>query len=281
MENTAYAQLLSQDQEQPLPKKPLQRAASSGNFGISSKHLLQHDLPVSLLEVKSKKEMQHGTITRSLRTVHSGGFVAVGKPLDFNVPVAHDHSGQHTVRWTHKLGLPSGKSTSHVEPGTCNLYHYPTVTFADEGLEQELDGDCLEVLMHLILSLTALPPSSDATADSMRVPDESGAFLVHGLLIANTDASVGLALKILGQRPDFIPQAHAEGPFFGENVLHVLAVNQRESEAISLLDLAVSHLDEENITSLLLSFATVTAAFPSGLRLSHGCEPLFRSCLPR
>ena len=62
------------------------------------------------------------------------------------------------------------------------------------------------------------------------VPDSVGAYLVHGLLIANNHVAVDLTLEIMEARPELLPQCHGAGPFVGENCLHVLAANRRQTD---------------------------------------------------
>ena len=91
-----------------------------------------------------------------------------------------------------------------------------------------------------------------AECDPFHVPDASGAYPVHALLIANTHDSVALAMRLFAARPELIPQSHSSGAYRNENALHILAANRRESEFIQLVDLGVAALDDARLTTMLL-----------------------------
>ena len=132
--------------------------------------------------------------------------------------LTHHFREQHTIEWRvvgidtdDELVLPSG---------SCNLYRYPDVLplgVLSNGAEP-LEGAALHELNRLIVGLAIDEPSF------MEVADGSGALPFLGLLVANTDAAVALALAIFEARPELLPLAHIErSPFEGENSLHVLA----------------------------------------------------------
>lgn len=80
-------------------------------------------------------------------------------------------------------------------------------------------------------------------------------------------------LDIVTMRPELAACVHGEGPFRGENALHVLAVNRRQNDAIRLLDIAVKHLDDDLLGVLLNSFAE-GAFFTRDPMRSYGGSPL-------
>eukprot|EP00966_Prymnesium_polylepis_P331997 7387536-Prymnesium_polylepis.1 len=77
---------------------------------------------------------------------------------------------------------------------------------------------------------------TDRVSPDCRLPgklmrtDSSGAYPVHGLLVANTPMSLQLVMRIYGEHPKLLLQQHQEGPFLGDNPLYVLAANEREEE---------------------------------------------------
>ena len=219
------------------------------------------------------------TIERQVAT--SKELRAVSKPSATHLPVQLHFAEQHTVSWEHALmGEESADGENDLlfdlPPGECNLYQFPHVKIASSGADIVLSGSQLECLKALIRGLASSGSSSSST-DPMLVPDSSGAFVLHGLLIANTDAAVSLAIDLLSIRPALLPQSHADGPFVGENALHVLAVNQRQPEATRVLELAVKHLSDAAISSLLLSMARGPFFKLEPMR-SYGGSPLAYLC---
>ena len=81
--------------------------------------------------------------------------------------------------------------------------------------------------------------------------DCTGARVFHALVIANTSASIALALAIFHQRPARLPTPHSDGPFKGEHAMHILAVNRRERELCTLIRLARDRLDADGFRCLL------------------------------
>ena len=114
---------------------------------------------------------------------------------------------------------------------------------------QELTGKRLAVLGWVVRRMAAEPQSAFYRRDA------SGAYPLHALLVANTKASIQLALRIMELRPDLITQAHGAGRFAGENALHILAVNRRYEDFERLVHLACSLLDDDCLRELLFTQA--------------------------
>lgn len=202
---------------------------------------------------------------------------SVARPGSSVVRVKLDFSGQHTISWSESLCAPSG-AADQLPAGECNLYRFPTVSLANGEGEVDAQGVRLAILREIITGLClAGGPSSDATSDAALVPDASGAYLMHGLLIANSDEAVGLALGLLERRSELISQAHAPGHFAGENILHVLAVNQRQADVRRLLGTALQCCEDVALESLLTSQAT-GAFFRSEPMRSYGGSPFAYAC---
>ena len=156
-----------------------------------------------------------------------------------------DYTAKHTIAWEAPLGeLPAGE---------CCVYVYPMVKTVGSAAAVSVGGAQLAALRSALIAL--VPESSDAASDPMLVADASGARLVHGLLIANNDEALSLAYDMFAARPALLPLPHLEGPFVGENALHVLAVNRRHEMLRRLLELAAAHLDDAALSQLLHSQA--------------------------
>ena len=212
----------------PKARPKLTHAPSRANFmrDLANSAIL-HDSPRSLNESGSSSSVTHKLLGTS---------------------VTLQYAEQHTLVWAQPLKT----STATVPAAELNLYMFPQIK--SSGTEYFIeDEEELMLLTQMMLELAG--KGSSHGPDPMLVSDSSGAFLLHGLLIANTDAAVSLVLRLLKQRPELLTQAHGPGPFYGENLLHVLAVNQREAEAIELLELAAAALDDAPLRSFLASMA--------------------------
>ena len=171
------------------------------------------------------------------------------------VRITLDVSGQHTLRWAAiEMRLLDGAlqpvhSTDcniSLPAGECNLYTFPSVKI--DGADAILGGDDLDALTEMILALATDP----ATADLMLTPDCVGAYPIHALLVANTEASLGLAMRLFRSEPGLMLQPHAQrGPFVGENCLHIVAANSKEDELLEMLDLAIARLPGDMVELML------------------------------
>ena len=106
----------------------------------------------------------------------------------------------------------------------------------------------MSMSMCMLYMLLCMCPRASRNGD----PSRTGAPPFMALLVANTDAAVGACLQIWEARPELLPRAHVPGsPFEGENGLHVLAVNRRESEFIFAIELAAERLHHGQCKELL------------------------------
>ena len=71
----------------------------------------------------------------------------------------------------------------------------------------------------------------------MTIPNTTGANGIHSLFMANTRASIALAMDLCKAKPAIATIPWGAGPYEGENCLHVLAVNRREKAYCLMLDL--------------------------------------------
>lgn len=97
-------------------------------------------------------------------------------------------------------------------------------------------------------------------------PDPVGAFLIHALLVCNTDPALELAFKLLSVMPKLMLQVHTGQPFQDETALHVLSVNRREHLAIEYVDMVVARFEPEQVSKSVSQ--SVTWSSPT-LRLSR------------
>ena len=90
--------------------------------------------------------------------------------------------------------------------------------------------------------------------------DVSGAGLIHLLVLANNEQSLGLAMKLFRIRPSLLLCVHDKGQdkgqdyrgmFTGEGSLHILAVNEKEKELTELFRLAHRELKQAEFEELL------------------------------
>ena len=184
------------------------------------------------------------------------------------VTIQHDVQFQQVIRWKKPiqatLPTPCGDSSlveCTLAPGECNLYFFPLISEPCDGSGLRPMGvgdgkDAQLLITQLVLALAL--ETNGAFLDRM---DDSGATPAHGLLLANTDASVALSMRIFRTLPQIMPVYHGPsygsasklgcggtvGPFDGEHALHVLLVNRRESAAIEMITLAHAHLDREGL----------------------------------
>ena len=81
--------------------------------------------------------------------------------------------------------------------------------------------------------------------------DWAGATPLHGS-VANSTASLQLALQVYRERPKLIGQYHKakHGVFNGENGLHILCVNSREAELCECVELAAAALTSKELGGL-------------------------------
>ena len=187
---------------------------------------------------------------------------------------------KHTIVWTQERpAAHSGQSP--LPPGSCNLYTYPSFLPLEEeggdggdgGGGDDGDGgrwyrmadeepalvlptaSQIELLDGVLLELQRNTP------DSMRQRDESGAQPAHALCVANTEASLSLAMRLYTIDPELIAEGHVDMPgspgaiFRGENCLHCLAVNSQHEALVHVLRLAARALPAERLAHVLNSHA--------------------------
>ena len=152
---------------------------------------------------KLEEVYQHAFVSNKVRSSHNKS----------PTRIMLDVSGQHTLRWAAvEMRLLDGAlqpvhskdCNMSLPAGECNLYTFPLVRM--DGADALLDGDELHALTELILALATDP----ATAEMMLTPDCVGAYPIHALLVANTEASLGLAMRLFRAEPSLMLQPHTQ-----------------------------------------------------------------------
>ena len=166
-------------------------------------------------------------------------------------------AGQHTLEWA----VPLCSNGVCVEAGALNLYTYPG-GFA---------GSKLALLRSVMLEIaTSAPHLFD-------VPDPVGAFVIHALLVCNSEPSLELAFSILELQPRLALQLHVGEPFCGECCLHILCVNRQEKMACRMVEMALAALTRAEVGTFLRSQA-VGVFFEAEPVCWYGESPLSYAC---
>ena len=130
------------------------------------------------------------------------------------------------------LTLESGKMAT-LKPGWCDLHRYPVVVFAaSPHQEVRLEFEQKTLLQMFVASL--LLGAAESDGNIFRSYDSAGATLLHAILIANTNTTIRLAVKVMEKAPWTISIPHSEGPYEGVNALHLAIAHEREVQSPSL-----------------------------------------------
>ena len=122
------------------------------------------------------------------------------------------------------------------------------------GTTMQPEGRQLDTLKALFVCI-----ATDTSCDFVETPDVVGAFPIHALLVANTDASIALVELMIRIAPTrLITQTHTDHragfPLFtGESSLHVCAVNCREELLCTLIDIMMESVERKEALLLLRS----------------------------
>ena len=218
----------------------------------------------------------------TVRVPCEGGLSAGAKQItkEVQVTVSAKGEGQHTVTWAETITLPYRVDDvpALLKPGHCNLYRYPKVYF-DHIRKGKSVVPAPEALLVLEKVLLALLLDTVGNSDGMFSErfDSAGARPQHGLILANTPASLDLLLQAVRKRPQLIALAHVGQPFEGENSLHVLAVNQQQEVLCEVVELAAANLNAQQCKETFLSAAT-GVFFSAEPMCYYGSYPF--SCAP-
>ena len=164
------------------------------------------------------------------------------------VVTLENEATQHTLKWDGPIG--------RLPPGQINLLEWPLAVLqppagvSGEPVERKLTDAELETLEHVVLGLCAEHPVEFAKQN-----DFLGACPLHVLLLANTDQSIELAMRLICNHPELLLEQYdktrwGEAKFVGENSLHVLIVSGREEQVVECVTLAAAKLNDEELEQL-------------------------------
>ena len=252
-----------------------------------------------LIEAESTGEpgAKKGKLSHTLRRVMMMGIVNDNpfiKPYTLDAPALEpsklkvflDVIGQTTISWGSPIAL-NGVGGSELPAGACNLYLFPTVTLTS-GTTMRPEGRQLDTLKALLVCI-----ATDPSCDFVETPDVVGAFPIHALLVANTDASIALVELMIRIAPTrLITQTHTDHragfPLFtGESNLHVCAVNCREELLCTLIDIMMESVERKEALLLLRSqcegvfFLEAPMCTYGGTALSYACAFSLRKAVAK
>ena len=146
--------------------------------------------------------------------------------------------GQHTLKWADSIKMENSDET--VPPGELNLYTYPG----------GFSGAALDIIRGNLVQMAKDAPQVYET------PDLVGAYVIHALIVCNTDASLEVAFQIIDVLPRLLLQTHSgtavvKDIFTGEGSIHIVCVNRREEYACKMIDIAQKNFTEEEFRSFL------------------------------
>ena len=168
-------------------------------------------------------------------------------------------SGQHTISWDTTLRAEGVA----VEPASLNLYTYPG----------PYKGAQLALIHSLVLKL------AQTSIHLFEMPDPVGAYVIHALIVCNTDASLELAFDILERaHPRLLLQTHRGEPFNGEGCLHIVCANRREEHGLRMIELATRHFTPQE-TRAFLSTQALGVFFNDPPMCWYGDSPLAYACV--
>ena len=187
-----------------------------------------------------------------------------------------DITAQHTLSWKSPITF-DGVS---LPQASCNLYTFPlccALGGTDTGIKFTPNGGQLKVLNQLLIAL-----ATDEACPFFFKQDEVGAFVMHAIVVCNTDPSLEVSAEIYRRVPKLLTQTHvlhrAGFPLFtGESSFHICCVNRREDLLCELLQLALDKLTHLEVTVVLASQAT--GVFFGGPPMRwYGGTPLGYAC---
>ena len=165
---------------------------------------------------------------------------------------------QHTLEWDTALRIGG----DFVEAGKLNLYTYPG----------GYTGPQLAILRLVMLEIAT------KHVHLLEVADPVGAFVMHAIMVCNTEASLELSMAIFEVQPRLLLQTHAGQPFLGEGHLHIACANRREQLACRMVALALQHFSLEDARAFLNTQALGVFFDDEPMRW-YGETPLSYACV--
>ena len=160
--------------------------------------------------------------------------------------IKYTHHDVHRISWDKPLTVPVEEGEPIMLPaGKCNLMFFPGITFDETrrrhgGMKDE-HAEALSALFMLLADDRAYSKAKDTV----------GTLPILALAVANTEISVGLIVDLVEAKPERILASHGPGPFVGEGLMHVLAVNGRFDELWQLLKHSHEKLSASQMTELV------------------------------
>ena len=210
------------------------------------------------------------------------------------------------ISWSEIPSL-SGTGPPILEAGYVNLFEYPTVWHPSHDkpnspsrwqprlpLEEEEEATprhssvSVELPNRKVPSLAGLLEALVMQKKEVRkLHDCSGARLIHALLVANNDASLSLAERLLEHQPKLLLDVHAnpkpsspQAIFEGEGSLHILAANEQTELLCRLLKLARKSLGDDDFLKMLSQQAVgpffEVCVWVCGVCVGASLAPLYR-----
>jgi hypothetical protein len=243
--------------------------ASSNPAPLIASHFKRGPKVNPMMESTSEKKREH---VRKVYTFHCN---VEGSTLPVVVTLSTKET--HTIRWAedfrttlqqtdfHQRSKDDGRPACDpaeretLPAGSCNLYAYPNITFdhSEASIRKQRSGkrtaaQLLEVQHALLAKLFLVLFKQDGFADRT---DASGATPLLALQVGNQPAAVSLCRNIFRQNPESILAKHSDGPFKGENAVHVFIVNEHEDAVLEMIELVCSafrggHLQEWQLQEL-------------------------------
>ena len=196
------------------------------------------------------------------------------KPVTFEggtqrVVISHDPGKRHLLKWDEPIeGTLDGVSVS-IDPGEVSLYYFPVVTISDRSIADDQHDDenaQRDSPMALTLDLSNKANTIQLELLSRAIEelgfemlakrDTVGACAPIGLVVANNEASLSLAMRLYRKFPRLLCLEHVgadgiDSHFQGETVLHALAANKREDQLRGCLRIARDSLETAELEKLL------------------------------
>ena len=236
--------------------------------GSSSPRVVNGDEPPSRLSEN------HTTMLKVVEPHKLHHVALIGNTIP--VEATLDTTAQHTLSWKSSITFDGAT----LPKASCNLYTFPlccALGGTNDGIKFTPTGGQLKVLKQLLIALAI-----DEACPFFFQQDEVGAFVMHAIVVCNTEPALELSAEIYRRVPKLLTQTHvlhrAGFPLFtGESSFHICCVNRREDLLCELLQRALDNLTRQEVAVVLGSQAT--GVFFGGPPMRwYGGSPLGYAC---
>ena len=107
----------------------------------------------------------------------------------------------------------------------------------------------------------------------VQVTDSVGAYPIHALVVRNSDISLSLSVRMFEVAPRMLTFVHLPPIFTGESCFHIVAVNQRESTFVRMLELVLKHVEANEVHARSAHAIPVHLPDISGVHTHRGLPP--------